>query len=77
MGADERLTRLEARAVSLEELLAHQQRLLEQLNAGVTQLREDVDRLQAGQAKLKQTVGRLVEFYESAEGSADEKPPHY
>lgn len=65
------------RLTKLEELLAHQQRLLDQLNAGVTELRDDADRLLAGQAKLKATVGRLVEFYEAAEGAADEKPPHY
>ncbi|MEN1681480.1 MAG: SlyX family protein [Planctomycetota bacterium] len=74
---EDRQANLEARVVQLEELLAYQQRLLDQLNAGVTELRDDADRLLSEQAKLKETVGRLVQFYEAAEGAADEKPPHY
>lgn len=67
----------EDRLTNLEELLAHQQRLLDQLNAMVTDLRSECDTLAADQAKLKQTVARLVQFHEGAEDRPDEKPPHY
>ncbi len=65
------------RQTRLEELLAHQQQMLDDLNAVVTGLRSEMDRATIEQIKLKRTVARLVEFYEGAEGGADERPPHY
>lgn len=65
------------RQTQLEELLAHQQRLLDDLNSVVTGLRRELDLANLEQLKLKKTVARLVEYYEAAEGAADEKPPHY
>lgn len=67
---NEQLTRV-------EELLAHQQRLLEQLNGVVTEQRREIDLLLASQARLEHTVKRLAQFQEGAEGLPDEKPPHY
>ncbi|TWT74423.1 hypothetical protein Pla123a_32460 [Posidoniimonas polymericola] len=65
------------RQTKLEELLAHQQQMLDDLNSVVTGLRRELDMANLEQVKLKRTVARLVEYYESAEGAADEKPPHY
>lgn len=68
--SDDRLTRL-------EELLAHQQRTVDELNAVVTTLRADLDDLRADHVRLAQTVRRLVEAYEGAEDTPGERPPHY
>lgn len=68
---------MQDRQTQLEELLAHQQRMLEELNEVITSLRTDVDKAVLEQDKLKRTVARLVEYYEGAEGGADERPPHY
>ena len=65
------------RQTQLEELVAHQQRLLDELNAIVTDLRGEIDRLTLEQMRLNTTVARLVEYHEGAETSPDEKPPHY
>ncbi|MEM6798652.1 MAG: SlyX family protein [Planctomycetota bacterium] len=68
--ADDRLTQL-------EELLAHQQRLLDELNGVLTELRTDVDALTREQAKLRATVARLVQLHDGADDTPGEKPPHY
>jgi len=65
------------RQTQLEELVAHQQRLLDDLNAIVTEQRTEIERLTLEQLRLKTTVARLVDFHEGAETSVDEKPPHY
>lgn len=65
------------RVTQLEELLARQQRMLDELNDVVIDLRSELDRTTAEQTRLKRTVQRLVEHYESADGAPDEKPPHY
>lgn len=65
------------RLTQLEELLAHQQRLLEQLNGTVTEQRLEMDTLQSDQRKLKETVARLMEYHEGAEDTPGERPPHY
>ena len=68
---------MEDRQTHLEELLAHQGRLIEELNGVVTTQHDKIDALRREQDRLKRTVDRLVEFYEGAEGGADERPPHY
>jgi uncharacterized coiled-coil protein SlyX len=65
------------RHTRLEELLAHQQRMLDDLNEVVTVLRGELDLVTGEQVKLTRTVARLLEFYEGADGGADERPPHY
>ncbi|TWT38292.1 hypothetical protein KOR34_32610 [Posidoniimonas corsicana] len=65
------------RQTQLEELLAHQQRMLDELNSVVTGLRNELDLANLERTKLKTTVARLVEHYEAADGGPDEKPPHY
>ncbi len=65
------------RATQLEELLAHQQRLLDELNSVLTELRGDVDTLTTEQRRLKETVAKLLDFHAGAEETPDEKPPHY
>jgi uncharacterized coiled-coil protein SlyX len=68
---------MDDRQKQLEELLAHQQQMLDDLNGVVTELRLEIDRILAEQHRLKTTVSRLLEFQEGADLSADEKPPHY
>lgn len=65
------------RTTQFEEIVAYQQRLLDELNEVMTTLRTEVDHLAAEQARLKSTVNRLVEFHESAEDTPNEPPPHY
>ncbi|MEM9185870.1 MAG: SlyX family protein [Planctomycetota bacterium] len=65
------------RATQLEELLAHQQRLLEELDGVVTELRRDVDTLGKEQARLAATVTRLAQSQDGAQDFPGEKPPHY
>lgn len=65
------------RITNLEELLAHQQRLLDDLNAVVTMQRDEIDALSADHARLRVTVQRLVQHHEGAEDQPDERPPHY
>ncbi|MEM6331386.1 MAG: SlyX family protein [Planctomycetota bacterium] len=66
-----------SRATKLEELLAHQQRMLDDLNQVVTELRSEVDRLTLEHGRTRLTLTRLVELHEGAEEAPDEKPPHY
>ncbi|MEM8865523.1 MAG: SlyX family protein [Planctomycetota bacterium] len=68
---------MESRLTQLEELLAHQQRLLDELNEVITTQRREIDWLLADREKLKATVTRLVQLQESAEQLPDERPPHY
>ena len=65
------------KATKLEELLAHQQRLLDELNAELTALRGEFDALAKEHTRLKATTAKLVEFQEGAEDRPGEKPPHY
>lgn len=65
------------RQTHLEELLAHQQRTLDELNSVITGMRDELDAVTTEHAKLKNTVARLVEHYEGADGAPDERPPHY
>lgn len=70
-GADVR-----ADQVRLEELLSHQQRLLQELNEAVVALRDETDAAQRRQAAAEQAMRRLIDSA-GAEGLPHEKPPHY
>lgn len=61
----------------LEVLIAHQQRLLDELNAVVTDQQHQIDQLTRDHLRMKRTIDRLVQFYEGADTSVDERPPHY
>lgn len=63
--------------VRLEELLTRQQRLLDDLNDTVTELRREADGVTPRLARVEQAARRLVELQEGAEDLPDERPPHY
>lgn len=65
------------RLTTIEETVAHQQRLLDELNGVVTAQRNEIDALVAGQLRLRQTVARMTQHFDGAEDLPDEKPPHY
>jgi uncharacterized coiled-coil protein SlyX len=67
---------LDDRVMQLEELVSHQERLLDELNSVVVRLRAEHD---AFRLNTKLQVDRLVSRFESQAGDAepDEKPPHY
>lgn len=65
------------RQTQLEELLAHQQRMLDDLNASLTEMRDELDNVTREHVGLKNTIARLLEFHEGAEDGVDERPPHY
>ncbi len=67
---------LRDRVRQLEELLSHQQHVIQQLNEVVLQLRDDHDRLTS---KLGHRLDRLEVQIEDQASSYDpnEKPPHY
>ena len=67
----------EARLIRLEETLAHQEQLLENLDAAMTDLRDDLDRVRK-QSKL---TGAQIDWLLANSGEdrdlPHEKPPHY
>ena len=67
---------LVARVIQLEELVSHQEHLLQQLNNVVSELRSECDDLKD---MLGERCDRLESLIENqSEGDLpDEKPPHY
>ncbi|TWT96060.1 hypothetical protein Pla108_31420 [Botrimarina colliarenosi] len=63
--------------VRLEEVITHQQQLVQDLNEAVTAMRNAADQTARRQNNIEQTVKRLVDVQTSAEDLPDEKPPHY
>ena len=63
--------------IRVEELLSHQQHLLNELNEVVTSVRQEVDSRDTRIHAIENTVKRLVELQQAAEDLPDEKPPHY
>ena len=63
--------------VRVEELLTHQQHLLQELDGVVTDCRNDLDTNNPRIKALEETVRRLVELQEAAEDLPGERPPHY
>ena len=65
------------RVVALEELLSHQQHIIQQLNDVVVELRGQLDNLAARQQIHEQRLKTLMESYSNIEDDPHEKPPHY
>ncbi|QDU90307.1 hypothetical protein Pla175_37100 [Pirellulimonas nuda] len=61
----------------LEELLAHQQQLLDQLNSAVVEQGGEIDRLRRELEALRTLAGRLAERVDAGQTLPHEKPPHY
>lgn len=67
---------IEARLIALEELFAHQDRRLHELNDAVLEFRGEFDRLKARlQLQIDQLGAQMEE--RSASYDPNEKPPHY
>ncbi|TWT90688.1 hypothetical protein Mal64_10830 [Pseudobythopirellula maris] len=67
----------DSRLAKLEEEVAHQQRLLDELNEVITGLRMEVDRHALKQTQIETAIRNVSDSLEGAEGPVDEKPPHY
>ena len=66
------------RQTQLEELLAHQQHLIDALNVETAEQRREIDRLRASVAKLEAKLKLLAEYVErSGDDLPHERPPHY
>ncbi len=66
------------RQTRLEELLAHQQHLIDTLNGVVTAQQAEITELNLTVGRLESKVRLLAEFVERAgEDLPHEKPPHY
>lgn len=63
--------------VRLQEVITHQQHLVQELDTALTDARRDTDAAVRRIAKLEPTVTRLAEAQEDAEDLPDERPPHY
>ncbi|QDV73010.1 SlyX family protein [Botrimarina mediterranea] len=61
----------------LQEVISHQQQLVNDLNEAVTAARDEVDATARRQHGVELTVRRLVDLQTAAEDLPDEKPPHY
>lgn len=73
----EEATPVETGLIRLEEVISHQERLLQDLNEAVTETRRDAEPVAPKLRALEETVRRLVELQQGAEDSPDERPPHY
>ena len=65
------------RLVRLEETVAHQEQLLEELNGALTQLRLDFDALLKHSRNSEVQIQWLLENSSHDQDPLDEKPPHY
>ncbi len=66
------------RQTRLEELLAHQQHLIDALNTEVTKQQSELDRLGRVVDKLEAKIELLVNLVERmGDDLPQEKPPHY
>lgn len=66
------------RQTRLEELLAHQQHLIDALNAEVTGQRREISRLLQSVQQLESRLKALAEYADHAgENLPHERPPHY
>lgn len=63
--------------IRLEELLTHQQQFLQEIDAGLTELRKDYDARSPKLAAVEIAIRQLVDLQEGGEVDPDERPPHY
>lgn len=68
---------LEKEVIRLEEVITHQQRLVQDLNEAVTMTSGGADETARRLQSLEQTIKRLVEQQQGAVDAPDERPPHY
>tara|TARA_B100001013_G_scaffold314532_1_gene221098 strand:+ start:83 stop:313 length:231 start_codon:yes stop_codon:yes gene_type:complete len=67
----------QVRLVRLEEMAAHQEQFLGQLNESLTQLRDQYDLLKNQFERASTQVQWLMENSNPGEDLPHEKPPHY
>ena len=67
----------QVRITQLEETVLHQERLVEQLNEIVIQLRADLEKMETENEGQRRQVKWLTENNLIIEDRAEEKPPHY
>ena len=67
----------QVRITQLEETVLHQERLVEQLNEIVIQLRADLEKMETENEEQRRQVKWLTENNSIIEDRADKKPPHY
>lgn len=68
---------LAAEVHRLEEVLTHQQQVVEALDEAVTAVRDASDQTTRRSVSIEQTVKRLADYQQGAEDLPDERPPHY
>lgn len=68
---------LAAEVVRLEEVITHQQRVVQALDEAVTAVRDASDLTTRRSVSVEQTVKRLADYQQGAEDLPDERPPHY
>lgn len=67
----------DGRMIRLEETVAHQEQLLEELNRALTQLRLDFDTLRKHSTAAEAQIQWLLENSGQDQDLPHEKPPHY
>ena len=67
----------QVRITQLEETVLHQERLVQQLNEIVIQLRAGLEKMEAENEERRRQVKWLTENNSIIEDRADKKPPHY
>lgn len=71
------LSQSEQRMNHLEELFAHQERFVHQLNEVVTQLQARVEQIEQRQIAQEGRLRWIVENQSAGDDLPHEKPPHY
>ena len=70
------LSSLQDQVIQLEELVTHQEHLIQQLNEVLLQVRADCDRMKTSFQEKIDRLESLVE-HQMSDYDPDEKPPHY
>jgi uncharacterized coiled-coil protein SlyX len=70
-------TPLETRVTGLEELLTHQQRLLDQLNEVILRQQRELAALGSRLSRLEAAVDSVADQTAEHRTAEDERPPHY
>ena len=77
MNESERLDRIEARVIALEERTMHVDHLLNELNSVVCSLQARLDKQNEAIAHLTELSRRLTAAESEKRTLEDERPPHY